>query len=120
MDDDEINIVLSDILTDFTITTSPQNGDIVIDTTTLDTKVYTTDTSWVDINDIITDTIDLSNITVNNPVEFEDTMPSVAKIEDMCNDYPGLRKAYENFKAVYKMVHQDWQGKQNADLDWPF
>jgi hypothetical protein len=59
--------------------------------------------------------IDLNNITIVEPVEFEDQMPSVAKIEDMCNDYPALEKAYENFKTIYKMVHQDWQGKQDAE-----
>jgi hypothetical protein len=42
-------------------------------------------------------------------------MPSVAKVEDMCRDYPGLEKAYENFKTIYKMVEQDWIGKQKED-----
>ena len=75
-------------------------------------------TSTVDYNDLFLN--DDFNITINEPVEFEDTMPDVAKIEDMCNDYPGLRKAYENFKAIYKMVHQDWQGRQDAEDQFPF
>ena len=61
------------------------------------------DTHWAD------------NITWEQ-VEFEDSMPSVAKVEDMCNDYPALEKAYENFKTIYSLVHQDWKGKQKKDV----
>ena len=47
-------------------------------------------------------------------------MPDVAKVEDMCNEYPALAKAYENFKQIYVMVHQDWVGKNKDDNDPPF
>lgn len=111
-----INIsTLSSANTDTITITSSSVGDVYLDTTgTIST--YDVDSHWISLSD----TIDLSNITIREPVEFEDCMPDVAKVEDMCNDYPGLRKAYENFKAVYKMVHQDWQGRQDADDDWPF
>lgn len=109
------------------------------DTTTL--TLNTTDTSDIDIDHYYGHTIDVStittstldtsgiddlfsmddlSITLNEPVEFEDKMPSVAKVEDMCNDYPALEKAYENFKTIYKMVHQDWQGRQDDDEQLPF
>ena len=42
-------------------------------------------------------------------------MPEVAKIEDMCKEYPALEKAYENFKTMYKLVHQDWVGNQKKE-----
>jgi hypothetical protein len=82
---------------------------------------YTTDISTIttstnnpsDFIDLIS--MDDLSITLNEPVEFEDTMPSVAKIEDMCNDYPALAKAYENFKTIYAMVHQDWKGRQEDE-----
>jgi len=91
---------------------------ITSSTIDLDSSTLTLDDSWV-IND---GTIDLDSLTItlNDPVEFEDNMPSVAKVEDMCNDYPALRKAYENFKTIYKMVHQDWQGRQDDDEHFPF
>lgn len=101
------------------------------------------DTVTVSLGDIAVDTIDLSDtITINSgsiatsintsiitngndphwadsirwdPIEFEDQMPTVAKVEDMCNDYPALEKAYENFKTIYKLVEQDWIGKQKKD-----
>jgi hypothetical protein len=86
-------------------------GDITISTDGMQT--YDINNNWIDI----TDTIDLDNLTItlNDPVEFEDHMPDVAKIEDMCRDYPALEKAYENFKTIYKMVHQDWQGRQDDE-----
>ena len=58
---------------------------------------------------------DAITLTLNDPVEFEDHMPDVAKIEDMCNDYPALAQAYEKFKTIYAMVHQDWKGRQDND-----
>lgn len=98
MEDDEYEIDIS------TMTTS---GTITIDTTTLSSSY---DIDWGT-------SIDIDSITIYQPVEFEDQMPSVAKVEDMCKEYPALEKAYENFKTVYKLVRQDWQGKQDQDDD---
>ena len=99
MDDDEYTIDIS-TMNDYTSIST-----ITVNSSTLSTN-YNFD--WED-------TIDLNNtnITISQPVEFEDHMPSVAKVEDMCNDYPALRKAYENFKSIYALVKQDWQGKQD-------
>lgn len=106
MDDDEITITnldnitidLNDYLTDtIDITTMSSNGITLTSSSSVD---------WV--------SVDWSNSTIT-PVEFEDCMPDVAKVEDMCRDYPALEKAYENFKTIYKLVHQDWQGRQDAE-----
>lgn len=106
MDNDEYIIDISSITL----------GDTVTITESTVSPNLTWDTSWVVDTD---NTIDLSNIIINEPVEFEDTMPDVAKVEDMCNNYPALAKAYENFKSIYKMVHQDWVGRQKDD-ELPF
>tara|TARA_B110000240_G_scaffold180088_1_gene210818 strand:+ start:584 stop:883 length:300 start_codon:yes stop_codon:yes gene_type:complete len=37
----------------------------------------------------------------------------IEEIEQMCEEYPALDKAYENFRTIYRMVEQDWKGKQN-------
>ena len=38
-------------------------------------------------------------------------------VKDMCQHYPALEKALENFKTVYKMVEQDYKGNhQDNDL----
>ena len=112
------------------------------DTITIDLSNYTMDTAsstfdipntvdTIDISDITYSTIDstIDTITIDTEhwsdsitweqTEFEDTMPSVAKVEDMCKDYPALDKAYENFKTIYAMVHQDWKGNQDNE-ETPF
>ena len=103
-------------------------------------NINTTDTLDLDINHHYGHTIDISNITTSTitsgiddliamddltitltePVEFEDHMPDVAKVEDMCNDYPALAQAYEKFKTMYALVHQDWKGRQDAENEPPF
>ena len=34
------------------------------------------------------------------------------EIEEMCEEYPGLKNVYLKFKHVYDLVRQDWVGKQ--------
>ena len=101
-------------------------------------NITTMDDSYAfELGDITVDTIDISSITSGtistitlddthwadsitwNQIEFEDSMPSVAKVEDMCKDYPALEQAYERFKTIYAMVHQDWKGKQDEE-ETPF
>jgi hypothetical protein len=120
MDNDDLVITIeTDTLSIDTSTYSTYNtGDIIL-TSNNGMQVYDINNTWTSIGDLTTDTIDLSSISITEPVEFEDTMPDVAKVEDMCNDYPALAKAYENFKNIYNMVHQDWVGKQKED-ELPF
>jgi len=89
-----------------------------IATTTIDTNNITTSTITTGIDDWIS-TDDLS-ITLTEPVEFEDHMPSLDKIKDMCQHYPGLKKAFKNFESVYKMVHQDYKGNHEPKIEVPF
>jgi len=83
---------------------------ITLGDTTFSDSVYTTDTG--------------SEYTFNvygEEKEFEQTMPSVHKINNMCKHYPALAKAYENFKTIYKMVDQDYKGNhEEADNEIPF
>jgi len=118
MNPDDISIDLSSCIT-ITKSIDSSIGDLYIDTSSMTTNVYTNSHDWITITGD-SGSIDLNNITIIEPVEFEDEMPSVAKIEDMCSEYPALEKAYENFKTIYKMVHQDWRGKQDADKDTLF
>ena len=50
-----------------------------------------------------------------NPKEFEDHMPSVSKINDMCEEYPALNQAWENFRTMYEFVHQDWIDRKSIE-----
>jgi len=46
-----------------------------------------------------------------------------SKVERMCKQYPALEKVWRNFKSVYDMCKQDYEGKKKAgelDDDIPF
>ena len=98
---------------------------------TLDLSDYTVDTVTIpdsmigDITvssdttfDIITDdTIDIDWIVCNLTINIQD-------IERMSKHYPGLEKAWRNFKNTYDMCKQDYEGKKKTgeikDDDIPF
>ena len=114
----------------YTITVS-EDVTLNLDSISINTGTYNIVDSTMNLSDITYRyntaedvTIDLSTehwadgITWES-IEFEDSMPSVAKVEDMCNDYPALEQAYEKFKTIYAMVHQDWKGKQDEE-ETPF
>lgn len=64
------------------------------------------------------DTIDLSAIesfssfTNLYKEEFDGRFPDYDRIQEMCKEYPGLEIAYRKFKEVYKMVKEDYDGKE--------
>jgi hypothetical protein len=77
-------------------------------------------TSTVNISDILSSddqiTFDYDNIKIV-PTLWKEALPDIYTVNDMCNKYPALAKAYENFKTVYKLVEQDYKGKkENLDL----
>jgi len=100
--------------------------------------VTTYNTDWVDSSGISSITLDNSSYTIsigNDTINldnfyknlekkvFENTMPDITQLEKMCKEYPGLEKAYETFKTIYKMVEQDYNGKKKSgelDDDIPF
>jgi hypothetical protein len=128
------------------MTQSKDNDTFTISTEPL---VCTSDeTITINIGDYTVDTIDTSNITLTQPtysmadsaytlsssiddlvsidgitfdrVMFEDHMPDPDRIKNMCEKYPALSKAYENFKTIYKMVEQDYKGNYEEDDELPF
>ncbi len=42
------------------------------------------------------------------PVEWQDTFPDWSRVQKMCEMYPGLKIAFENFKTTYSMVKDDY------------
>jgi hypothetical protein len=50
------------------------------------------------------DSINTSTFNWKMPEEFVDAFPDYARIEKMCEEYPGLAIAFEKFKTVYKLV----------------
>ena len=45
---------------------------------------------------------------INLPEEWVDTFPDWHRVEKMCQEYPGLRIAFDKFKTVYKLVKDDY------------
>lgn len=45
---------------------------------------------------------------INLPEEWVDTFPDWDRVEKMCQEYPGLRIAFDKFKTVYKLVKDDY------------
>jgi len=131
--DDSFTIDINDLkLDDFVNAT----GDDV--TINLGDTYDTTTTYWAgdNITDInvggATDTINISDGTFTidtnsvdwiNEIHINDTRISPEEIEKMCEHYPGLEKVWRNFKSVYDMCKQDFEGKKKAgeiDDDIPF
>ena len=120
MDNDELPFDISNMLSTVSITVpnGPNVGDIWFDSTNSMINTYN-GTNWSTIvND--TGTINLDELAFPVPVEWKHEFPPFHQVEAMCKEYPGLEKAYENFKTIYKMVEQDWVGKNKDDNNPPF
>ena len=95
----------------FTLDTSTANDTITIDTSGFDSMAQSTFSIGT-----IDDDFDVSSITFNDPVEFEDVLPSMSKISLMCAEYPALEQAYEKFKHIYNLVKDDYNDGEDNEL----
>ena len=72
-------------------------------------------TSTVNISDILSSddqiSFDFDNIKIV-PTLWKEALPDIHTVNNMCEEYPALAKAYENFQTVYKLVEQDYKGKK--------
>jgi hypothetical protein len=48
--------------------------------------------------------IDTSAFTISFPEEWINCFPDFKRVEKMCEEYPGLKIAYEKFVTTYKLV----------------
>ena len=109
-DDNEYRIDLSNMTT-VTIDSTVENTDYPFCVSDINTDWLTIDTTQT----ITVDTgFDWSDIKIT-PTLWTETLPDVYTVNDMCEQYPALAKAYENFKTVYKLVEQDYKGKHKDD-----
>jgi len=97
-------------------------SNITIDNSSNNTMYYTTDTGTIDTITMSTGNSswgsyqgDISTWSFPELKDFEHTMPSLTKVEEMCTMYPALDKAFENFKAIYDLVKDDYQARKNND-----
>jgi hypothetical protein len=98
---DIINIDLSSLMNTITINNSPNIGNFVTVTPSMTQAIGTTSTiNWGTTN-------------IYSYREFVDTMPSISKINDMCEKYPGFKIAFEKFKNTYNLIKDDYDAEQN-------
>jgi hypothetical protein len=123
------------------MTQSKDDKDIVFDITTSDSITINmndlydaTDCLTINTDTVMCDTVDINTLTSNDNIDldwissitldrvmFEDYMPEPETLKRMAEQYPALKKAYENFKTIYKMVEQDWKGNHaDDDEELPF
>ena len=108
LDDDTITINLDDT---YGTTTTYWAGDNITDITAsgVNDGTFTIDTGTMD--------------TVNIDWIYNNMNIDPSEVERMCKEYPSLEKVWRNFKSVYDMVKQDYEGKKKAgeiDDDIPF
>lgn len=119
------SIILDEIgtidLSQFTANNYPTVGNISYDSSNMSTNAYSS-TQWITVttpttnNSYITsDTITFDDVEWRDVKEFEDTMPDLSKINEMCEIYPGLKKAFDYFKDIYDLVHDDYLERKNSD-----
>ena len=106
------------------------------DTITIDLGDYTTNTNSSVITssnlDSITTISGITGYTVSSddqisfdwdnikivPTLWKEALPDIYTVTNMCEEYPALAKAYENFQTVYKLVEQDYKGKKEDEDLW--
>lgn len=102
---------ISDVnLSDITITTSNAFW--------ASTNMGTTGSSGAVSTITFTDTahsIDWTSTLFHEPKEFVDFMPNMSTVKEMCEVYPGFKKAFEYFKDVYDLVKGDYEARKNSD-----
>ena len=105
---------ITDTGSDYTFNVSTNTNSSVISSSNLDSittisGISTSTGSTYRLDDQIS--FDFDNIKIV-PTLWKEALPDVDTVNAMCNEYPALAKAYENFKTVYKLVEQDYKGKK--------
>ena len=54
-----------------------------------------------------------TSYTFKMPEEWVDTFPNFERIKKMCEEYPGLKIAYDKFVTTYEMVKVDYDNPAN-------
>lgn len=109
----------SSITLDDTITISSTVDQFYIDNTMIGDISITLDSSAAVAQGIYTittnDTIDIGSIFDNLDMleEWKSKFPDWDRVQGMCEKYPGLKIAFENFKMFYEMVKDDYDNPKD-------
>jgi hypothetical protein len=82
---------------------------IVLSSPTAVNSVYIGTSSYSNMGTVSISNIDTTEYTINwGNEEWVDRFPRWERIQDMCDEYPGLKIAFEKFKTTYKLVKDDY------------
>ena len=45
------------------------------------------------------------------PKPFEDSVPTLQKIDELCQEYPSLKIAYDKFRNIWRICYNDYVSK---------
>jgi len=99
---------ITDTGSDYTFNVSTNTNSSVISTSNLD-SITTISGYTISSDDRIS--FDWDNIKIV-PTLWKEALPDIYTVNNMCEEYPALAKAYENFQTIYKLVEQDYKGKK--------
>jgi len=58
---------------------------------------------------------DFNSWYIDEVTPFENGFPAWGDFQDMCREYPGLEKAFDNLRDFYKMCRDDWESKKRGE-----
>lgn len=61
-------------------------------------------------------TISINDLSVFTNDEWVNSFPSWGRIQKMCDEYPGLKIAFEKFKTTYNLVKDDYDAPPNKKI----
>jgi len=102
---------ITDTGSDYTFNVSTNTNSSVISSSNLDSITTISGITGYTISSDDQISFDWDNIKIV-PTLWTETLPDVYTVNDMCEEYPALAKAYENFQTIYKLVEQDYKGKK--------
>lgn len=105
---DTVTIDLSSLSSDtITLTSGSYNTSVGYSTMTTSTGSYNTVLGGAGISAISITDLNASQFNWHQE-EFVNCLPDVDRIKKMCDQYPGLKLAYDKFVTTYKLVKDDY------------
>ena len=116
MSNDSINgmsydTIILDEIGDITINLDNMSGSNSTWTSVTSPTISTISTNSINWNDILT----TDTFVIGEYKEFVDTMPPMSTVKEMCEIYPGFKKAFDHFKDIYDLVKDDYETRKNSD-----
>jgi hypothetical protein len=102
---------ITDTGSDYTFNVSTNTIISVISSSNLDSITTISGITGYTISSDDQISFDWDNIKIV-PTLWKEALPDIYTVNNMCEEYPALAKAYENFQTIYKLVEQDYKGKK--------